>query len=430
MTAVLSTDTHSAMRSDTHSDTRSPALPAINRDWTITPITPGTDLDELRLRVRDFVDEHVRPVVAANDAAPAESFDWVLVSKAHELGLFRLVVPVEHGGLGLGVVGVAIAMEEIAAACAGTALIVGATLLGQAPVLLSGETRLQARFLPLFAGDEPVLACNAITEDLAGCDLLIPENAIHAADVVTAVRDGDHYILNGTKRFITNAMVAEFGCVYANLAGSEGATGLTGFIVPLDSPGVSRGPVADKLGYRACLGSTLRFEDVHVPAENVVAAEGTGMLINIQQMNMARATVAGLSTGVARAALELAKDWCGRRVQGGKPLWQHQFSARKLAEMAAKVEASRLLYLQAAHAADEEMPAPTTAPALAKLFADQVAIEVATEAMGLMGARGYLRENAMEKVLRDSLGARIYEGTPEVLALALVEDMYGDDDDF
>ncbi|MEU1408547.1 acyl-CoA dehydrogenase family protein [Streptomyces sp. NPDC005728] len=391
-------------------------------------LTEPLEIQEFRLRVREFVDKEVRPRVAENDRAAADDFDWELVRKGHEADLMRLVVPKEYGGLGLGVLGVAVALEEIAAACAGTALIFGATLLGQAPILLSSDPSLMSRFLPLFSGDEPVLACNAITEDQAGCDLLIPENAEHARDVMQARRDGDVYVLNGRKRFITNAKVAEFASVYANIEGHPGATGMTAFIVPLDTPGIVRGPVADKMGYRTCLGSELVFEDVRVPAENMVGGEGNGVHINIQQMNMARATVAALSTGVARGAFDIAKKWCEERVQGGVPLYKHQFTARKLAEMATKIEASRLMYLSAAQAADSEIPAPVFQPAAAKLFADQVSIEVAQEAMSLMGARGYLRENGMEKLLRDSLGARIYEGTPEVLALAITESLYAEDD--
>ena len=387
------------------------------------------ELERLQTLVRDFVDTEVRPRVHANDLAAADEFDWELVRAAHKLGLFRLVVPKEYGGLGQGILGVAIALEEIAAACAGTALMIGATLLGQAPVLLSGDPQLQARFLPLFSGDEPVLACNAITEEDAGCDLLIPDNAAHATNVMTARREGDHYILNGHKRFITNAKVATFGSVYANIQGAPGATGLTGFLVPLDLPGIARGPVADKMGYRACLGSELTFDNVAVPAENLVAGESNGMVINIQQMNMARATVAAISTGVARGAFDLAKTWCGERVQGGALLYQHQFTARKLAEMSAKIDASRLLYLKAAAIADNEVPAPAYEPAVAKLFADRIAIEVTQEAMSLTGARGYLRDFGMEKFVRESFGARIYEGTPEVLALAITEALYEDDDE-
>jgi alkylation response protein AidB-like acyl-CoA dehydrogenase len=386
--------------------------------------------DEFRLVMREFAETVVRPRVLANDQADAEDFDWDLVRAGHRFGLFRLIVPKEFGGLGCGVLGVAIMMEELAAVDAATALMFGSTMLGQAPVLLSNDRQLQSRFLPLFSGDEPVIACNAITEDQAGCDLLIPEFAEHARDVMTARKDGDHYVLSGRKRFINNAKVSTFGSVYANLEGHDAAHGLTAFMVSLDTEGVERGPVADKMGYRACLGSELIFRDVRVPAENVVGGEGAGVLINVAQMNMARATVAALSTGVARGAFELAKQWCADRIQGGVPLHRHQFSARKLAEMAAKVDASRLLYLDAASLADNELPVPAYKPAVAKLFADQVAIEVATEAMSLMGARGYIREFGMEKYVRESFGARIYEGTPEVLALVITDALYAEDDDF
>lgn len=404
--------------------TASPVLEAFS------PLALPPHIAELRDRVRRFADEVVRPRAAANDRAAAEEFDWELVRLGHELGLLGLVVPKEYGGMGYGILGAAVALEELAAACAGTALVFGATLLGQAPILLSGDPALQRRYLPLFTGPEPVLACNAVTEELAGCDLLILENAVHATGVLEAVRDGSTYVLNGRKRFITNGKVAEFASVYGNIAGHPGATGLTCFIVPLASPGVTRGAVADKLGYRACLGTELVFEDVVVPADHVVGGEGAGLYVNIQQMNMARAAVAAISTGVARGAFALAKEWAGERVQGGVELYRHQFSARKLAEMASKIDAARLLYLRAAHVADNEIPAPAYEPAVAKLFADQISIEVAQEAMSLLGARGYLRDYGAEKYLRDALGARIYEGTPEVLALAITESLYAEEDDF
>jgi alkylation response protein AidB-like acyl-CoA dehydrogenase len=385
----------------------------------------------LRSLVRAWAQDELSKHVARLDSADAADFDWRIVQRGHEIGLLRLVIPEHYGGLGHGVLGASVALEEIAAVCAGTALIFGATMLGQAPVLLSGDPHLQSRFLSMFRGDDAILACNAITEDAAGCDLLIPENAVHAADVLTATPDGGDYLLTGCKRFVTNAMVGAFACVYANIAGYPGATGLTCFVVELDNPGVTRGPVADKLGYRACLGSNLAFDHVRVPAENVVGGPGNGMHINIQQMNTARAAVAAISTGVAHGALAVAREWCGQRVQGGKLLWQHQFTARKLAEMSASVDAARLLYLRAAQIADSRFPTPPYEPAAAKLFADRVAIDVADQAMSLMGARGYLRENRLEKVLRDAYGARIYEGTPEVLALAIAESLYSNtDDDF
>ncbi|MEO6998743.1 MAG: acyl-CoA dehydrogenase family protein [Terracoccus sp.] len=402
------------------------ATPTTTEAPTLTTL-PAETL-ALRDTVRAWATERLAPHVRRLDEDDAAAFDWELVREGHHLGLTRLVVPKQFGGLGQGEFGVAVALEELAAVDAGFALIFGATMLGQAPVLLSGDPRLQARFLPLFCGDEPVLACNAITEDQAGCDLLIPENAQFAQGVMRARREGDHYVLNGSKKFITNGKVATYATVFANMEGHSGATGLTCFVVMLDRPGVTLGDVADKMSYRSCLGTEMHFDHVVVPGENVVGGEGGGVYINIQQMNMARAAVAAISTGVARGALEQAIEWAGERVQGGMPLRKHQFTARKLAEMSAKVDAARMLYLKAAHLADNEIPAPAYEPAVAKLFADRIAIEVATEAMGLMGARGYLRDHGMEKRLRDALGARIYEGTPEVLALAVTEAIYDNDD--
>ena len=389
-------------------------------------LPPG--VQRLKHAARTFAQEAVQPRVRQLDQAPAEDFDWDLVRRGHEIGLTRAAVPADYGGLGLGMLGVATALEEVAAVCPGTALIFGATMLGQAPLLLSGDPRLQARYLPLFSGDEPVLACNAVTEEDAGCDLIIPANAEHARNVMTARRDGDSYVLTGRKRFITNAKFAAFASVFANMENSPGATGLTSFIVPLDFPGVVRGPVADKMGYRACLGSELEFHEVRVPAENMIGGEGEGMPINMAQSNMARAAVAGISTGVARGALEQAVSWAGERIQGGALLYRHQFTAAKLADMSAKVDAARLLYLHAANTVDSQLPPPAYEPAIAKLFADRAAIEVADTALSLVGARGYLRTNGVEKMLRDAYGTRIYEGTSEVLALTITESLYAEDD--
>ncbi|MFF7472975.1 acyl-CoA dehydrogenase family protein [Streptomyces sp. NPDC008092] len=388
------------------------------------------DVEQFRAAAKEFARNVVEPRVQEMDQKPAAHFDWDLVGRGHRIGLTRAAVPKEYGGLGVGMLGVATALEEVAAVCPGTALVFGATLLGQAPILLSGDPRLQARFLPLFSGDEPVLACNAVTEEDAGCDLIIPSQAEHARNVTTARRDGDDYVLTGRKRFITNAKVAVFASVFATMEGSRGATGLTSFIVPLDLPGVVRGPVADKMGYRACLGSELEFHEVRVPAEYMIGAEGEGMAINMAQSNMARAAVAGISTGVARSALERAIAWCGERVQGGRPLKDQQFTAAKLAGMAAKVDAARMLYLRAADKVDNELPPPVYEPAAAKLFADRTAIDVAETALSLLGARGYLRSYGVEKTMRDALGTRIYEGTPEVLALAVTESLYAEKDEW
>lgn len=373
---------------------------------------------------RDFAQTEVRPRALELDLAAADDFDWDIVRAGNDIGLLRLVIPESMGGLGYGVTECALIVEELSAACPSVALIFGATMLAQTGILLSGDPGLTGRFLPMFLSDDPVLACNAVTEDQAGCDLLIEENLDLARDVMTARRDGDAYVLNGVKRFITNGKVARWATVFASVEGSPVSEGLSVFVVPLDDDGVVRGEVADKMGYRACLGTTLNFDDVRVPAANMVAAPGEGVAVARLQTNQARVSVAALSTGVARGALEYAKAWCAERVQGGKALKDQQFTARKLAEMATKVEASRLMYLQAAYQADNILPGPSFGPAAAKLYADQIAIEVANDALSLMGARGYCRDHGLEKLVRDAFGARIYEGTPEVLALDITREMY------
>ena len=378
--------------------------------------------------VREFAREEVAPRALELDQEAHDHFAWDLVRKGHAIGLTRAMLPREQGGLGVGVVGACVAMEELAAACPGVALIFGATMLGQAPVLLSGDNELTARFLPQFSGEEPVLACNAVCEEEAGTDLVIPQNTRYARNVTTIRRDGDEYVINGHKRVITNAAVANFSAVFANVEGSSPESGLTCVMVPLDTPGVTRGPVSDKMGYRACLGSELTFEDVRVPVGNLVGGEGEGLDILVAQGNMARSSVAAVSTGVARHALETAVEFCGERVQGGAPLREHQMTARKLAEMTSKVDAARLLYLYAANKVDNALPAPEYEPAVAKFFADRIAIEVAGDAVSLMGSRGFIREFGLEKVLRDSYGARIYEGTPEALAIAITDCLYRGDD--
>jgi alkylation response protein AidB-like acyl-CoA dehydrogenase len=379
--------------------------------------------------VREFAQDVLAPRAVRLDQQAAEDFDWEVIQAGHDIGLTRALLPRELGGLGVGVLGLAMAMEELAAADPGIALAFGATMLGQTPVLLTGDPDLQQRYLSDFAGPRAILACNAVAEEEAGSDLVIPQHFPDARMRTTLRRDGDGYRLNGHKRFITNGAVATFSAVYANLEGHPGATGLTCVIVPLDAPGVRRGDVLDKMGYRNCLGSELWFDDVHVPARDVVGGECQGAAINVAQGNMARSSVAAISTGIARHALEMAVHWAGERVQGGKLLREHQMTARRLADMAVDVDAARLLYQRAAVKVDTQLPAPEREPAMAKLFADRVAVETASTAVALMGSRGYMRSYGLEKVLRDSFGTRIFEGTPEALALAITDCLYRDDDD-
>jgi alkylation response protein AidB-like acyl-CoA dehydrogenase len=386
-------------------------------------------VEAFRDLARDYAQTVVAPKAIELDQQDADAFDWEVIQAGHDIGLARALLPTERGGLGVGVLGVALAMEELAAACPGIALAFGSTMLGQAPLLLSGNPVLQDRFLTQFSGTKAVLACNAVAEEDAGSDLVIPEHFADARMRTTLRRDGDGYVLNGHKRFITNGAVASFASVYANLEGYPGATGLTCIMVPLDAPGVRRGDVLDKMGYRACLGSEIWFDDVRLPASNLIGGEAQGLAINVAQGNMARTSVAAVSTGIARHALDIAQEWCGERIQGGKLLREHQMTARRLAEMKIHVEASRLMYLRSAVKVDSQLPAPELEPAMAKLFADRVAIETANTAVALMGSRGYMKEYGLEKVLRDAFGTRIFEGTPEALALAVTDCLYREQDD-
>jgi alkylation response protein AidB-like acyl-CoA dehydrogenase len=397
---------------------------------------PDLNFDQVPRSVQRFVDEvreYAQEVVAPRavelDQQAADDFAWDVIQAGHDIGLTRALLPRELGGLGVGVLGVCMAMEELAAADPGIALAFGATMLGQTPVLLTGDPGLQERYLSAFSGPRAVLASNAVAEEDAGTDLVIPQHFADARMRTTLRRDGDGYLLNGHKRFITNGAVAAFAAVYANLEGHPGATGLTCVVVPLDAPGVRRGDVLDKMGYRNCLGSELWFTDVRVPAHDLVGGECEGTAINVAQGNMARSSVAAISTGIARHALEVAVSWCGERTQGGKLLREHQMTARRLAEMATGVDAARLLYQRAATKVDTQLPAPEREPAMAKFFADRVAMETAGAAVALMGSRGYMRSYGLEKVLRDSYGTRIFEGTPEALALSITDCLYRDDDD-
>ena len=382
---------------------------------------------------RDLAREYAQDVVAPKaielDQQEAEEFDWDVVQAGHDIGLTRALLPPELGGMGVGVLGVAMALEELAAADPGIALVFGATLLGQTPVLLTGDVELQEKFLSRFQEKEVRLACNAVAEEEAGSDLVIPEFFRNAQMRTTLTRTDGGFLLNGHKRFITNGAVADFASLYATIDGVPADRGLTCIVVSLNAPGVTRGDVLDKMGYRNCLGSELWFDNVYVPMSQVVGGVGEGAQINLTQGNMARSTVAAISTGIARHALEMATTWCGERIQGGKVLYQHQMSARKLADMVADVDAARLLYQRAANKVDNSLPAPEREPAIAKMFADRIAVRTADTAVALMGSRGYMREYGLEKILRDSLGTRIFEGTQEALALAITSTLYRDQED-
>ncbi|MFG3225256.1 acyl-CoA dehydrogenase family protein [Kitasatospora sp. NPDC048194] len=387
------------------------------------PLLSAHEADVLRTVVA-FAKDQVAPGAAERDAIEKGQVDWETVRAGHEVGLLRMAIPREMGGLGLSQIAIALVLEELAAADPGMALIFGATNLFQTPILISGDTSLQERYLPKFLGAEPVLACNAVAEERNGTDLVLPQNAPYAQEMTSAKRSGGEFLLNGTKRYITNAPVATYATVMANLEGEPGSTGMTCFVTDLEQTGVARGEIHDKVGYRTAPAGELVFTDARVPEENVLGGERGGWDLNVAIGNVTRVTCASVSTGIARHALERAVAWSGSRRQGGRMLFEHQMSARKLADMAARVSASRALYLDAVVKADNILPTPAYEPAVAKLVADRAAIDNADAAMALIGAQAFQRGDGMDRVLRDAYGPRIYEGSPEALALVITGELF------
>ncbi|AQT72299.1 acyl-CoA dehydrogenase family protein [Streptomyces sp. fd1-xmd] len=372
-----------------------------------------------------FAREEIAPGAAERDRIEKGQVDWDTVRKGHALGLLRMAIPRDFGGLGLSQLAIALTLEELACADPGMALVFGATGLFQTPLLICENPRLQEKYLPAFLGPEPVLACNAVAEERNGTDLVLPQQAPHAQDMTVARRSGGEYLLTGTKRYITNAPVATYATVMANLDGAPGSTGLTCFVTELEQDGVTRGEIHDKVGYRTAPAGELILDNARVPEENVIGDENGGWDLNVAIGNLTRVTCAAVATGIARHALDRALAWAGTRRQGGRLLFEHQMSARKLADMSARVSAARALYLDAVLKADTVIPTPAYEPAVAKLVADRAAIDNADAAMSLIGAAAFQREDGMDRVLRDAYGPRIYEGSPEALALVITGELFG-----
>ncbi|MEU6620231.1 acyl-CoA dehydrogenase family protein [Streptomyces litmocidini] len=388
------------------------------------PLLDAAEAAHLR-EVTAFARDEVAPGAAERDRVEKGQVDWETVRKGHALGLLRMAIPREFGGLGLSQLGIALTLEELAAADPGMALIFGATGLFQTPLLICEKPELQEKYLPKFLGPEPVLACNAVAEERNGTDLVLPQQAPYAQDMTVARRSGSEYLLTGTKRYITNAPVATYATIMANLEDAPGSTGLTCFVTDLEQDGVTRGEIHDKVGYRTAPAGELILDGARVPEENVLGDERGGWDLNVAIGNLTRVTCAAVATGIARHALDRAVAWAGTRRQGGKLLFEHQMSARKLADMAARVSASRALYLDAVLKADTVIPTPAYEPAVAKMVADRAAIDNADAAMALIGAAAFQREDGMDRVLRDAYGPRIYEGSPEALALVVTGELFG-----
>ncbi len=367
-----------------------------------------TKQQELIEKYKDFAERVIIPVRAKYDVSG--EFPWEVVKKAYEEGLMNSQIPKELGGEGLNIFDGQLGSEELGAACAGIGISIDANMLALTPWVVSASDEQLKRFMGRL-NEEKGAAAYALTEPNAGSDV--------AGIKTTAMKKGDKYILNGHKRFITNGEVAMYHTVFALTDPERGARSLTCFVVPTDLPGVEILPKLDKMGQRGSVQNEIKYHDVEVPAENLIGREGEGFLIGMKTFDRTRTGVAALSVGIARASYEISKDWAKNRIQFGKPVTANQAVSFMLAEMATKVELARLITWKAAWYYEQGLRTPGTYSAMAKYYASDVAMEVTTDAVQVMGGDGYSRSFGVEKMMRDAKLCQIYEGTNQVQRLVI-----------
>ncbi|GBF33717.1 butyryl-CoA dehydrogenase [Desulfocucumis palustris] len=359
---------------------------------------------DLQALVRKFTKNEIIPVAAEYDQK--NEMPWPIIHKAFEIGLWNFNLPSKYNGLELDHVTEAILIEELAYGCLGISGAWDGNTLALTPILIAGTEEQQDRWLPQFA-QKPILAAFCLTEPGAGSD---------AKSMVTqAEKVGDEYIINGTKCFITHGGIASMYTVFAKIKGTKK---ISAFLVSGDNPGVSMGKVEDKLGDRASHIAEVIFEDVRVPAEDLLGQEGDGFKIAMQTLDRTRMSIGAAAVGVARRALEESIEYAKVRAQFGKPIGQHQGIAFMLADMATKVEAARSLVLLAASEIDAKRVDPKFG-AMCKLYAADIAMEVTVDAVQIHGGYGYMRDYPVEKLMRDAKILQIYEGTQQVQRMVI-----------
>ncbi|MDA5108199.1 acyl-CoA dehydrogenase [Brevibacillus thermoruber] len=357
----------------------------------------------LRKMIRDFAENQVAPTAAERDEE--ERFDRSIFEQMAELGLTGIPWPEKYGGAGADYLSYVLAVEELSRVDASIGVTLSAHVsLASWPIYKFGTEEQKQKYLrPLAEGKK--LGAYCLTEPGSGSDA--------AGMRTTAVRDGDHYVLNGTKIFITNAGEAEIYIVFALTNPELKHKGITAFIVEKGMPGFTMGKKEKKLGIRSSLTLAVNFEDVRVPVENVLGEEGQGFKIAMMTLDGGRNGIAAQALGIAQGAFDHALAYAKERHQFGKPIASLQAIQFKLADMATKIEAARLLTYQAAWLEDQGLPYGK-ASAMSKVFAGDIAMEVTTEAVQVFGGYGYTREYPVERFMRDAKITQIYEGTNEI----------------
>ncbi|NLA44719.1 MAG: acyl-CoA dehydrogenase [Candidatus Cloacimonetes bacterium] len=358
---------------------------------------------EMQEIARRIANEKMRPVSQKYDEEGI--FPWDIVEVMRQSDLFAILVGEEYGGISGKVMDLAIVTEELCAVDMGISLAFGATGLGMYPILIAGSEEQKQKYLTQIAAGEK-LAAFALTEANAGSDA--------GAIETTARKEGDHYILNGTKQWITNGGEAEIYCVFAMTDKTRGARGCSCFIVEKGTPGFNFGKKENKMGIRASATRELIFEDCIVPAENLIGREGMGFIIAMKVFDKSRPMVGAQAVGVARGAFETAIAYSKQRQQFGKPISSFQAIQFMLADMATEIEAARALVYQTARLIDSGAKDYSKESAMCKYFASDVAMKVTTDAVQVLGGYGYMKEYPVEKMMRDAKILQIYEGTNQI----------------
>ncbi len=369
---------------------------------------------EIRELVRTLARERVAPRAAEIDES--HEFPWDIVELFREHELFGLLFDEEHGGSGTGTLLALVAIEEISKVCATSGLLLAVQELGSLGLKLAGTPEQQERWLPSLASGE-VLAAYALTEAGSGSD--------SAAMRTSARREGDEYVLDGSKRFITNASVAGLYTVFAKTDPDAGHSGISAFVVESDAPGFSVTRLELKLGISGSTTGELAFDDCRIPAGNLLGAEGEGFKLAMRILDRSRPGVAAQALGIAQGATDYALEYAKTRETMGKPIVEHQLIAAKLADMEMECEAARGLLYRFGQMCDDGVDGTelTKASAMAKLKCGDVAMFASTEAVQILGGYGYIREYPVERYMRDAKITQIYEGTQEIQRLVIAREM-------
>jgi butyryl-CoA dehydrogenase len=352
---------------------------------------------------RKIAEEKIRPVAAKYDQS--EEFPWEILKVIAASDLFGLFIPEQYGGMGVSVLNLCLATEELSRACGGIAVCYAASALGTFPIVLFGNEEQKKKYLPDLAKGKK-LAAFGITEPEAGSDA--------SAIKTTARKDGNHYILNGLKHFITNGGEAEVYTVIAMTDKTKGARGGSAFIVEKGTPGFTFGKKEDKFGIRASSTRELIFTDCKIPKENLLSKEGTGFIVTMKTFDVSRPGVAAQALGIAQGALDLAVKYAKERRQFGKAISSFQGIQWMIADMATGIEAARSLIYAVARMVDAGRTDVSKESAMAKMYASDVAMKVSTDALQIFGGYGYMKDYPIEKYMRDAKITQIYEGTNQI----------------